>query len=59
MSEPVRRKKVRLGDLLLEHKVISEEQLQAALLEQKRTGRKPSRNCSPNICRFHLWTYGR
>jgi MSHA biogenesis protein MshE len=36
----LRRKKVRLGELLLEHKLISEEQLQAALAEQKRTGRK-------------------
>jgi MSHA biogenesis protein MshE len=43
MNEPVRRKKVRLGDLLLEHKVISEEQLQTALTEQKRTGRKLGR----------------
>jgi MSHA biogenesis protein MshE len=43
MSEPVRRKKVRLGDLLLEHKVLSEEQLQTALAEQKRTGRKLGR----------------
>jgi MSHA biogenesis protein MshE len=43
MSDPVRQKKVRLGDLLLEHKVISEEQLQAALTEQKRTGRKLGR----------------
>jgi MSHA biogenesis protein MshE len=42
MSE-LRRKKVRLGELLLEHKVISEEQLKAALTEQKRTGRKLGR----------------
>jgi MSHA biogenesis protein MshE len=43
MSEPVRRKKVRLGDLLLEHKILTEEQLQTALAEQKRTGRKLGR----------------
>jgi MSHA biogenesis protein MshE len=43
MSEPARRKRVRLGDLLLEHKVISEEQLRVALVEQKRTGRKLGR----------------
>ena len=38
-----RRKKVRLGELLLEQKVITEEQLQQALAEQKRTGRKLGR----------------
>src|SRR5882724_5395898 len=43
MTEPVRRKKVRLGELLLEHKVLSQEQLQTALAEQKRTGRKLGR----------------
>src|SRR5882757_1422636 len=44
MSEPVaRRKKVRLGELLLEHRIISEEQLKAALAEQKRSGRKLGR----------------
>ena len=37
------RKKVRLGELLLEHKLITEEQLQSALAEQKRTGRKLGR----------------
>jgi len=37
------RKKIRLGDLLVESKVISEEQLQAALQEQKKTGRKLGR----------------
>ena len=37
------RKKVRLGDLLVESKIISETQLQAALEEQKRTGRKLGR----------------
>ena len=39
----LRRKKVRLGQLLLDHKVITEEQLQAALDEQKRSGRKLGR----------------
>jgi MSHA biogenesis protein MshE len=39
----MRRKKVRLGELLLEHKVISREQLDTALAEQKRSGRKLGR----------------
>jgi len=43
MSDVGRRKKVRLGELLLEHKLITDEQLQAALVEQKRTGRKLGR----------------
>jgi MSHA biogenesis protein MshE len=43
MNEQVRRKKVRLGELLLEQKVISQEQLTAALAEQKRSGRKLGR----------------
>jgi len=43
MIEPARKKKVRLGELLLEHRVISEEQLKAALSEQKRSGRKLGR----------------
>ena len=43
MSDQIRRKKVRLGELLLEHKVISREQLDKALAEQKRTGRKLGR----------------
>ena len=34
------RKKIRLGDLLVEHKVISEAQLQQALSDQKSSGRK-------------------
>src|SRR5262249_2398430 len=34
------RKKIRLGDLLVQNKVISEGQLQAALDEQKKSGRK-------------------
>jgi MSHA biogenesis protein MshE len=39
----LRRKKVRLGDLLIEQKLISEAQLATALQEQKRTGRKLGR----------------
>lgn len=35
--------RIRLGDLLVEHKLISESQLQAALAEQKKTGRKLGR----------------
>ena len=34
------RKKIRIGDLLVEHKIISEQQLMAALGDQKKTGRK-------------------
>jgi len=34
------RKKIRLGDLLVEHKVISEQQLMQALASQKTSGRK-------------------
>ncbi|MBI2994817.1 MAG: Flp pilus assembly complex ATPase component TadA [Gammaproteobacteria bacterium] len=37
------RKKVRLGDLLVEGKIISQEQLAVALDEQKRSGRKLGR----------------
>ena len=43
MNDQVRRKKVRLGELLLEHKVITQEQLGNALAEQKRSGRKLGR----------------
>ena len=43
MIETVRRRKVRLGEVLLEQKVITEEQLKTALAEQKRTGRKLGR----------------
>ncbi len=43
MSEQIRKKRVRLGELLLDHKIITEEQLQQALAEQKRTGRKLGR----------------
>jgi MSHA biogenesis protein MshE len=41
--KPERRKKVRLGELLIEQKVLTEEQLGKALAEQKRTGRKLGR----------------
>ena len=34
------RKKLRLGDLLVEHKIISQTQLEAALADQKKSGRK-------------------
>jgi MSHA biogenesis protein MshE len=37
------RRKIRLGDLLVEQKLISEEQLHAALAEQKKSGRKLGR----------------
>jgi MSHA biogenesis protein MshE len=40
MTAPMRRMKVRLGDLLVDKKLISETQLQEALAEQKRSGRK-------------------
>lgn len=39
----VRPKKIRIGDLLIEHKVISQEQLNNALAEQKKSGRKLGR----------------
>ncbi|MDZ7803407.1 GspE/PulE family protein [Thiohalophilus sp.] len=37
------RKKIRLGDLLVENNVISEDQLMAALADQKKTGQKLGR----------------
>ncbi|HKK06563.1 MAG TPA: GspE/PulE family protein [Gammaproteobacteria bacterium] len=37
------RKKVRIGDLLVQHKVISEQQLSTALADQKKSGRKLGR----------------
>lgn len=40
------RKRVRVGDLLLEKQLISEEQLKTALSEQKRTGKKLGRALS-------------
>ncbi|MDX5298556.1 MAG: MSHA biogenesis protein MshE, partial [Gammaproteobacteria bacterium] len=41
MAEP--RKKIRIGDLLVQNNVISEAQLGTALQEQKNTGRKLGR----------------
>ncbi len=40
MAQP---KRIRLGDLLVEHKLVSEAQLTAALLEQKKSGHKLGR----------------
>lgn len=41
---PIERpKKIRIGDLLIAHKVISQEQLNAALADQKKSGRKLGR----------------
>jgi MSHA biogenesis protein MshE len=39
----VRPRKIRIGDLLIEHKIISQDQLTAALADQKKTGRKLGR----------------
>ncbi len=43
MAATMPRKRVRIGDLLVEHKMISDAQLQAALAEQKKSGRKLGR----------------
>ncbi len=43
MNDQVRRKKVRIGELLLDHGLITNEQLNAALADQKRTGRRLGR----------------
>lgn len=43
MAANMKRVKVRLGDLLVEKKLISETQLQSALAEQKKSGRKLGR----------------
>ena len=43
MAANMKRIKVRLGDLLVEKKLISETQLQSALIEQKKSGRKLGR----------------
>ncbi len=43
MSANMKRAKVRLGDLLVEKKLISETQLQSALTEQRKSGRKLGR----------------
>ncbi len=42
------RKKIRIGDLLVENKIISQAQLNAALAEQKTTGRKLGRTLVDN-----------
>ena len=39
----MKRKKIRIGDLLVENRLISQAQLEAALVEQKRSGRKLGR----------------
>ena len=39
----VQRKKVRLGELLVDNRIISQQQLDAALAEQQRSGRKLGR----------------
>ena len=43
MGEPALRKKIRLGDLLVEHQLITEEQLMQALADQKSSGHKLGR----------------
>jgi len=46
MAEPARSKRperVRIGDILVQQKLLSQEQLQTALEEQKRSGRKLGR----------------
>jgi MSHA biogenesis protein MshE len=42
-SRSTRPQKIRMGEMLLQQNLISEEQLQSALTEQKRTGRKLGR----------------
>ena len=43
MSDSPRRRRVRVGELLLEQKLINEQQLKTALAEQARTGRRLGR----------------
>ncbi|MFL6622691.1 MAG: GspE/PulE family protein [Sulfurifustis sp.] len=43
VTSPARPRKIRIGDLLIADKVISQDQLNAALAEQKKTGRKLGR----------------
>ena len=43
MSDTPRRRRVRVGELLLEQKLITEQQLKTALAEQTRSGRKLGR----------------
>lgn len=40
MQGGAQRKKIRIGDLLVEHRVITQEQLEVALKEQRKLGRK-------------------
>ncbi|MDH4133196.1 MAG: GspE/PulE family protein [Gammaproteobacteria bacterium] len=40
---PARPRKIRIGDLLIEHRIISQEQLGSALADQKKSGRKLGR----------------
>ncbi len=42
-TQATRRKRIRIGDLLLQHGIISEQQLERALEEQRRTGRRLGR----------------
>jgi len=43
MAASMPRKRIRIGDLLVEQKIISQSQLQEALTEQKKSGRKLGR----------------
>jgi len=43
LARATKPKKIRIGDLLIEHKVISQDQLNAALADQKKSGRKLGR----------------
>ena len=43
MSTQTKRKKIRLGDLLVQHRMISEQQLEDALAEQRKSGYKLGR----------------
>ena len=43
VAKAVKPKKIRIGDLLIEHKIISQQQLNTALAEQKKSGRKLGR----------------
>ncbi|MEO8837743.1 MAG: hypothetical protein ABI351_03425 [Herbaspirillum sp.] len=66
-----RPEKVRLGEILVTQKLLSEEQLEFALREQKRTGRKlgeyllirsaskfvPCVNCSREINKLQVRSY--
>ncbi|MDX1698090.1 MAG: hypothetical protein R3308_07365, partial [Thiohalobacterales bacterium] len=43
MSANMKRVRIRLGDLLIEHRLISQSQLESALEEQKKSGRRLGR----------------